>query len=118
MRLDQTKEAIKWDMFKSADTFKHLRWKYWLSTTVAVKWPMGWAPIDGRDDLAVESADPDDWYRWWLEKNVGRQGWSWDWRVSIHPNPLIDVYDGFFKDELEIRFRNPKHATMFMLRYG
>ena len=56
---------------------------------VNVKWPMGLAAIDesmpqwdwtiGPSRYFVESADPNDHYRPWMEQHVGRQGWDWDW---------------------------------------
>ena len=35
---------------------------------IVVCWPRG-----------LESADPNDHYRPWLEENVGKQGVDWDW---------------------------------------
>ena len=107
----------KWKLFASFTWWKQLSWRYWLKTSIRVKWPTGWANIDGVPNLSVESSDPNDWYRWWLEKHVGRQNWAWDWNVVVNYTNEMSVHEWFFKDELEIRFRNPAHATMFALRW-
>lgn len=48
-----------------------LWWKLMPGTTITVKWP-----------IFHNSADPNEIYRPWLEENVGRQGWDWDWRIG------------------------------------
>ena len=47
---------------------------------IVVRWPR-----------SVESADPNDHYRPWLELNVGKQGREWDWGLrnsDAHDNTL------------------------------
>ena len=68
-----------------------LWWRFMPGVTVVVKWPrghvrvgpahpQGWSGYGEYYDT-VWSADPNDHYRAWLENNVGRQGWDWNWRM-------------------------------------
>lgn len=67
---------------------ERLWWRYWPGVKVKLKWPKGTIVV-GYDDprwydcgatwVEVESADPNDFYRPWLEKYVGYQGWHWNW---------------------------------------
>lgn len=68
-----------------------LWWRFMPGKTITVKWPKGmivagpgpedplWYDLGGAAYITFESADPNDHYRPWLEKNVGRQGWDWQW---------------------------------------
>jgi len=103
---------------RSMKTWFLLKWRYWFKTTISVQWPYGWAPINGDPNTSVESADPNDWYRWWLEKHVGRQGWSWDWQYKLGSTMIVPGYEHLYNDKLEIGFRKPKHASMFLLKWG
>ena len=77
--------------------------------TVKVKWPVGevkiteddprWDWTVGPSWYIVESADPNDHYRPWMEKNVGRQGWDWDW--CMRDNDVTE-------NRLTIKFRRAK----------
>jgi hypothetical protein len=97
-----------------------LWWKLMPSTTIKVAWPNG--TIIGDSDprhydrtgaayLTYESADPNDHYRPYMETNVGRQGWDWDWTMMDN-----DVS----KNTLTIKFRKGKEhwATMIALRWS
>ena len=94
---------------RTANLVKIAQWRYWLRTEIIVDWPRGWSKIDHLGNQ-VESSDPNTWYRDWLETNVGRQGWAWDWRVSmVHPE---------VRDVLKIKFRRPQDATAFALMFA
>ena len=101
---------------RTANLVKIAQWRYWLRTEIIVDWPRGWSKIDHLGNQ-VESSDPNTWYRAWLEANVGRQGWAWDWRIGkvyVHDNnPLVDV-----RDSLKIKFRKPQDATAFALMFA
>jgi len=101
---------------RTANLVKILQWRYWLRTEVVVTWPQGWTPQDHLGNSA-ESADPNVWYREWLETNVGSQGWAWDWRINKvyvpDNNPLIEV-----RDSLKIKFRKSADATAFALKWA
>lgn len=110
--------------------FKKLRncwyWLWWQCVpgeTVSVCWPTGtivagpgpadprWQDWGGAAYIKFESADPNDHYRPWLEANVGRQGWDWNWDV---------VGDDMTLNRISIKFRRKKAqwATVAALRWA
>ena len=66
---------------------------------IDVTWPVGWTEPDHLGD-SVNSADPNEHYRPWMEANVGRQGWDWNWDALIK--------DG--ESRVMIKFRRGKDA--------
>jgi hypothetical protein len=90
-------------------------------TMIKVKWPVGdvviteddprWDWTIGPSKYIVESADPNDHYRPYMEQNVGRQGWDWDW--SMLDNDVV-------QNTLTIKFRKGKEhlATLVALRWS
>lgn len=95
---------------RTANLLANIQWRYWLKTEIEIAWPSGWAPLDDSGEVHANTSDPNTWYRWWLEKHAGPQGWAWDWRTGmIHP----EVHD-----TLRIKFRDPKAATMFALKWS
>lgn len=103
---------------------KNLWWKFMPGTKITVEWPTGWTrPVSaaGGGYIQVESADPNDHFRPWLETNVGQQGWDWDWRLG----PIIGAQGTgagtlLIGDYLVIKFRKgrEKYATMFELLFN
>lgn len=89
-----------------------LWWKLVPGKIISVPWPAGWTPADELGN-SVNSADPNDWFRPWLTKNVGRQCWDWNWDLGN-----FDAYDG--RGELLVKFRLGKtqYASMFLLTRG
>ncbi len=83
-------------------------WKLIPGVKIKVKWPCGeivagpgpsdprWRDWGGAAYIKFPSADPNDHYRPWLEKNVGKQGWDWDWKI---------VDRDLSTDQLTIKFR-------------
>ena len=71
-----------------------LWWRFVPGVVISVKWPVGmivagpgpedprWFDLGGAAYVQFESADPNDHYRPWMEKNVGRQKWDWDWGMA------------------------------------
>ena len=96
----------------------NLRWRFWLKTSIVIDWPHGWAPQNDQGDVHAESSDPNTWYRWWLEKHIGSQGRAWDWRLIVGSSTHVSGYEHLYGDRLEVKFRNPKHASMFALKWG
>ena len=100
---------------------KYLWWKYMPGVIIKVKWPVGEVKITENDPrwdwsvgpswYIVESADPNDHYRPWMEKNVGKQGLDWDWKMA--DNDVI-------MDQLTIKFRKKKakYATIAQLLWN
>lgn len=96
---------------------------WWLvpGVTIKVAWPDGMVDVgpnslqfDGTvNELpqSVYSTDPNDHYRPWMEANVGRQGWDWDW--CMRDNDIAD-------NTLTIKFRRAKreHAMIVGLMWA
>lgn len=69
-----------------------LWWRFMPGVIINVKWPVGNIVVDENDprwDWSLSaslqegfSSDPNDHYRHWMEKNVGKQGWDWDWGLA------------------------------------
>lgn len=62
-----------------------LWWLLMPGTIINVKWPVGWVVLNESPDgscVSTDSADPNDHYRPWLEKHVGKQGWDWQWGMA------------------------------------
>jgi hypothetical protein len=97
---------------RTANLISVCQWRYWLKTEVVVDWPQGWTPQDHLGNSA-ESADPNVWYRAWLETNVGPQGWTWDWRIKNDMSYYSDSVD-----QLIIKFRKAADATAFALKWA
>lgn len=92
----------------TANPLRAAWWHLMPGKKITVRWPIGWTkpePAAGGGFIQYESADPNDHYRPWLEKNVGEQGWDWDWRLG----PGVD--------DLVIKFRKgrERYITMFIM---
>jgi hypothetical protein len=69
-----------------------LWWRFMPGVIINVKWPVGNITVDESDprwDWSLGStlqegfsADPNDHYRPWMEKHIGKQGWDWDWGMA------------------------------------
>jgi hypothetical protein len=99
-----------------------LWWRLMPGVTVKVKWPTGNIVVDHDDprwqdmggavwvDLGF-SSDPNDHYRPWMEKNIGRQGWDWDWAMAdndVAANQLT----------IKVRRKYQEHAIMLALKWS
>lgn len=114
----------KWEIMSRFGPIKALWWKYMPGVEIEVPWPAGHIVVDDKDPRWVDlggavmvdlgfSADPNDHYRPWLEENVGRQGWDWEWRHG-----RIAAATGE-RDSLIIKFRKDKskYATIAAMRW-
>jgi hypothetical protein len=102
--------------------FKHdLWWMLMPGMAIKARWPVGevvvgpdhpegWAGI-GEYYETIESADPNDHYRPWLEQNVGHQGWDWNWKM---------MDDDVAMNRLTIKFRKgrERQAVEAALRWS
>lgn len=79
-------------------TWRKMLWAIIPTVSITMPWPQGNNSITAPTEL----------WRPWLEEHVGRQGWSWDWRISQN------CYD------VEILFRRSKekYITAFLLRWS
>lgn len=83
---------MKWEIHYRFGPIESLWWRFMPGTIIKVNWPTGNIVVDHNDsrwcdlggsvwvDLGF-SADPNDHYRPWMESNVGRQGWDWNWKM-------------------------------------
>lgn len=94
-----------WHKFRAKvllKTFNRIWWRWMPGAVIKVIWPTGNIVVDHNHPLWQDmggavwvdlgfSSDPNDHYRPWLEKHVGKQGWDWDWCLTdsdIHENCL------------------------------
>ena len=95
-----------------------LWWRFIPGVVINVKWPKGLVKVGpshregwsgyGPEFEYVDSADPNDHYRPWLEQHVGRQGWDWNWgqaNTDATENRLT----------IKIRQKYASHATLAAL---
>ena len=121
---DHLKELLQWDMLvKPKRLIESVWWRWMPGVTFTVKWPRGvivagpgpedprWHDWGGAAYITFESADPNDHYRPWMEKNVGRQGWDWNW--GLHDNNAAEN-----RLTIKIRNKHAKWATMATLQWS
>lgn len=98
-----------------------LWWRFMPGVVINVKWPKGqikvgpshrdgWSGV-GPEFEYVDSADPNDHYRPWLEQHVGRQGWDWDWGMADYDATLNRL-------TIKIRQKYAGHATIATLKWA
>lgn len=114
---------------RTLNIFTNLWWKFMPGVSIIVDWPVGKVIIDdtmsqydwsmSAQSYVVDSADPNDHFRPWLERNVGRQGWDWDWRISPKHTMYIPSAPQEINDSLEIKFRKGKeiYASIAKLQW-
>lgn len=96
---------------------------WWLlvpGVMIKVRWPKGkinvdhndprWVDLGGAVWVELESADPNDHYRPWMEQNVGRQKWDWDWGFVGN-----DVSDNCLT--IKVRRKHEKYVTIMSLMW-
>lgn len=104
------------------NTWQKLWWRFMPGIIVNVRWPSGNIVVNHDDPRWVDlggavwvdlgfSADPNDHYRWYLEKYVGRQKWDWDWGMANYDTT---------NDRLTIKIRRSKakYATMIGIMWS
>ena len=89
-----------------------LWWRFMPGVIINVAWPKGPIVKEFIDQYKTDeqwlSADPNDHYRPWLKKHVGKQGWDWNWGVCSN-----DVSDN--RLTIKIRRKHAKYATIAAL---
>ncbi len=91
-----------------------LWWRFMPGVVINVRWPRGWVVLHEDPDgsmVSVDSTDPNDHYRPYLEKHVGRQGWDWQWGMGGH-----DATED--RLTIKIRQRHAQWASYFALKWG
>jgi hypothetical protein len=90
-----------------------LWWRLMPGVVINLPWPKGWVILHEDPDgscVSTQSADPNDHYRPWLEKHVGRQGWDWNWGMADR-----DATDN--RLTIKIRQKYAGYATIALLRW-
>ena len=59
-----------------------------------------------RPFMDVGNPEPNEYYRPWLEGNIGKQGVDWDWDISNKDYLTLEIY-----------FATQEHATLFELTW-
>ena len=93
--------------------FQKAWWYIVPGVVINVPWPRGWVVLYEDPDgskVSAQSADPNDHYRPWLEANVGRQGWDWNWGMADR-----DATDN--RLTIKIRQKYAEYATIAMLKW-
>lgn len=100
--------------------FEQFWWRFVPGTVIKVQWPRGkivvdhndprWCDLGGAVWVELDSADPNDFYRPWLEEHVGRQGWDWNWGFVGN-----DVSENCLT--IKIRRSKDKYATIALLKW-
>ena len=98
--------------------YEKIWWRFMPGAVINVSWPTGQVKVgpshrDGYSGYGpefeyIDSADPNDHYRPWMEKYVGKQGWDWNWGVcskDVSENRLT----------IKIRRKHAKYATIAAL---
>jgi hypothetical protein len=101
--------------------YDKLWWRFMPGVIINVAWPKGPVKVgpshrDGWSGIGeyfeyVDSADPNDHYRPWMEQHVGRQGWDWNWGMSDN-----DVTEN--RLTIKIRQKYAKYATIAAIRWS
>lgn len=100
---------------------EQLWWRFIPGVIINVPWPKGkiivnhddprWVDLGGAVWVELESADPNDHYRPWMEQHVGRQGWDWDWGMANN-----DATEN--RLTIKIRQKHAKYATLAAVRWA
>lgn len=98
-----------------------LWWRFVPGVVINVRWPTGTITIDDSDprwDWSLSStlqqgfsADPNDHYRPFMEKYVGRQGWDWNWGMADR-----DATDN--RLTIKIRQKYANYAIIALMRWA
>jgi len=100
-----------------------LWWLFMPGVIINVKWPKGmiiagpgpedprWFDLGGAAYIKFESADPNDHYRPWMEKHVGKQGRDWNWGLTGNDAAANRL-------TIKIRQKHAKYATIAALRWS
>jgi hypothetical protein len=101
--------------------YDKLWWRFMPGAVINVAWPKGQVKVgpshrDGYSGYGpefeyVDSADPNDHYRPWLEEHVGKQGWDWNWGMADQDATANRL-------TIKIRRKHAKYATIAALRWS
>lgn len=112
---------MKWEIHYRFGPLQSLWWRFMPGVIINVRWPVGeieitedhprWDWTIGPSKYKVQSADPNDHYRPFMEQYIGRQGWDWNWGFADR-----DMSDN--RLTIKIRRRHAKYATIIAMRWA
>jgi hypothetical protein len=98
-----------------------LWWRFVPGVVINVKWPKGQVKVgpshrDGYSGYGpefeyVDSADPNDHYRPWMEQHIGKQGRDWNWGMAN-----MDATEN--RLTIKIRQKYVKYATIAAIQWS
>ena len=98
-----------------------LWWRFVPGVVINVRWPKGplvvdhndprWVDLGGAVWVSIDSADPNDHYRPWMEQHVGRQGWDWNWGMADR-----DATDN--RLTIKVRQKYARYATIAAIQWS
>ena len=101
----------KWEVHWRLTVPEAIWWRWMPGEEFNLPWPSGevtvtenepgWDWTLGTVKQTVQSSDPNDHYRPWLEKNIGRQGWDWQWRHHFE----VTMYTPGYEEEMKLSDR-------------
>ena len=80
----------KWEVHWRLTVPEAIWWRWMPGEEFNLPWPS-----------TPQSSDPNDHYRPWLEKNIGRQGWDWQWRHHFE----VTMYTPGYEEEMKLSDR-------------
>ncbi len=107
---------------------RRLWWRYLPGETIVVRYPAErsiavdhnhprWFDCGGAMWVEIYTCDPNDIYRPYLEKHVGRQGWDWDWKLHYVGTDMESLErTGALK--IKIRKKHAAQATAVALMWN
>jgi len=108
----------KWELLSRFGPAAGLWWRFMPGVEITVSWPAGVITVDhnhpnwdwslGATLQEGFSADPNDHYRPWMEKHVGRHGWDWNWRIGQNIDTLV----------IKFRKGKEKYATIAAMQWS
>jgi hypothetical protein len=120
-RIKSLRRSASLDVPWQLSWWERLWWRFVPGVVISVRWPRGQVRVgpshrEGWSGMGeyfeyIDSADPNDHYRPWLEQHVGRQGWDWNWGM---------VDQDATRDRLTIKIRWPHagQATVAAMRWS
>ncbi len=101
--------------------WQQLWWRFVPGVVINVQWPKGplivdhndprWVDLGGAVWVQIDSADPNDHYRPFMEQHIGKQGWDWNWGMAD-----CDARDN--RLTIKIRRKHQKYATLLAIKWA
>jgi hypothetical protein len=110
-------DAIKWRLLRGGSVI--VAWPEWCEVTVDHN-DLAWVDWGGAVRIIRDTDDPNWHYRPFLDKNIGKFGKDWMWRVrgcALDPNIRLDPW-GPSTLEIRLHKRKAKWASILQLKWS